>query len=466
MIYSACLNPIRVYNKYTDSYVLTPCRKCDACLATSNLSKVARLKETRLQWQDCIFFTLTYNNDYVPVAQYTDNFIFHPIDKIGGKKYSNYERLGKNFERRTNNFLLSREDVKHFMAAFRNAYPDTVLFVAGEYGPTTFRPHYHGLVFFNARGIERKYQIDEISNWISVCWSSKLRSWLSSYNKRPYKSLGFVRTRYDNECSAAYTAQYTNCLSDVPSVIKRLASPFQLFTRNLSQVYLPTSDEFRELLYFGSVVQMPQYVPTQFKTKRFANFTLLPLGIIYRYFPKFTGNRRISLSGFCSLVNEISFCSYEQWREIVYFQPFAYNGSVLRRLFKVKTVDVLEDTQLQPFYYAFRSICKIIRCYYHGDVGFYYNIYSSVFSNVELFKLKQFYELQQQIADDFSVDSRYINGLYVSFPDESYLPFPDASSKWFDLDNNPLVAPYARLMKKLCLDNTKTKKRNDYLNLI
>ena len=66
MQYSACLNPIQVWNKYTKSYVSVPCRKCDACRATAKLGHVSRLQETRLHWQDCIFFTLTYIHISLP----------------------------------------------------------------------------------------------------------------------------------------------------------------------------------------------------------------------------------------------------------------------------------------------------------------------------------------------------------------------------------------------------------------
>lgn len=102
--------------------VRVPCGKCIGC----------RLDQSR-QWADRmmleldntgkgIFLTLTYNNDHVP----------EPED---------YEGRGI--------YTLQKSDLQKFFKRLRKRYSDREIrfYACGEYGSTTYRPHYHAIVF-------------------------------------------------------------------------------------------------------------------------------------------------------------------------------------------------------------------------------------------------------------------------------------------------------------------------------
>lgn len=81
-----------------------------------------------LQYHDSAYFvTLTYNQDHVPISYYAD-------PETGEAQQS---------------MTLSKRDWQLFMKRLRKAFPDDKIrfYACGEYGSTTFRPHYHAIIF-------------------------------------------------------------------------------------------------------------------------------------------------------------------------------------------------------------------------------------------------------------------------------------------------------------------------------
>lgn len=110
-----------VTGKHTGGPV--PCGQCRLCRQNRRDKKTARLVLESQVHEHCLFITLTYNNDHLPV-QYT-----HPVT---GKYYAS--------EKGT----LSPCEIKNFMKRLRRRFPPKTLrcFYAGEYGDEE-RPHYH-----------------------------------------------------------------------------------------------------------------------------------------------------------------------------------------------------------------------------------------------------------------------------------------------------------------------------------
>lgn len=464
-----------VYNKYIRSFVAVPCRECDACVSQANLNKVERLEATRLLYFDCIFFTLTYSEEYVPRAIVMKDYFFHLSDNIFGKKYPRYgktidfrddldsliTRVGEGFDYIR---VVSRSDITEFVSAIKRFSSDSVVFISTEYGPSTFRPHAHGLWFFNLRANgERELSIDQAGLFLSENWSTSLRLKRSLGQCHTTKSvpLGFVQYRYDDAVSARYTAQYTNCLTYLPRVLRTVFPPFSVYSRNLSEVYKPNQQQLFDLLYSSIVVSRPKLSYNEFGQKYYDGISILPLRFIYRYFPKFAGCDYLSLSVFALLLRYACNCPKESvFKSIVLDTYYSY---ALYRVFRCPLSDIT-DSQLYTLYYALNRCMVVCNNYFHGDVSWYFDTFISVHSKVKLYKLREFYEYQINLLHDgFPLEK--IFGLYIFANSESALSY-DLSANDLDFRNNSEYRRYAQHCKHMLLENTKTKKRNSYQGLI
>lgn len=472
MQYSSCLNPQLVYNKFLKTYIQVPCRKCEACRLLSTRKYVERLKAERERWQDSLFFTLTYAPEFMPQVEFTDNFVVAPSEKVSIKKHLNYARIADYYnediwftDRVNEKFgfgVVSQRDIINFLKILRDRFSKSSCFVAAEYGPTTFRPHYHGLIFFNPRGIEREVQVDYVSSVITDLWSVRfVRGFSTKLDRLVQRSIGFVQIRYDMQSSATYTAQYTNSLTNLPTILQNCFPPFTK-SYGIGEAFEFSDFSLHELLYAGFVRTFPSYV-SKYGVKYFDEFVCVPFEFLTKIFPKFRGSNRISSEFFYTLLYAVyTLSDFEKFITQIRFQPNDALSLAISELFD-EAIIFITDSQLKSFYYALRSCLKVCVKYNLTFEQYVYN-YQKAWSGYELFKLKEFYELQQQIADDKLIDSRWINGLYLLDNVSVNLPFPDAPLEFCHLSlSNPLFAKYSHLMKKICLDTTKTKKRNDYL---
>lgn len=126
-----CFNPIRLKMKckpYSFSvvteerFVDVPCGKCAACLSKRRCDWMTRLFFEYHDHSRGAFVTLTYNDDNLPTV----------VDKETGACVG----------------TLVKRDLQLFMKRLRKRLGNGIRFFAvGEYGSTTFRPHYHMLLF-------------------------------------------------------------------------------------------------------------------------------------------------------------------------------------------------------------------------------------------------------------------------------------------------------------------------------
>lgn len=461
---SACLHPKVVLNQYTGDFVQVPCGVCDACLSVRPLGYVARLKHARELYRDSIFCTFTYNNDFVPRGVLTEHFVFHSIDLVDDGH--NFAKLADYFEPKLVKYinayeqelgfipLLCRSDIRRFIQQVKKQYTDIMWFVCGEYGPTTLRPHYHALFFINPRAIEREIDIDSFASFLCDTWNTSLRD--NCKGLAP-KELGNVRLRYDSSSSAEYTARYLNCTSHIPHLLKSVFSPFASYGRNLS---LPAGFDYnkvRELLYSGSCETFKyEYVNKQ----RVRTSCLLPKSVLLRYFPAFRGcGHFLGTAIYNAIMYACSFGTASQFLEDFSLLR-EYRMPLYKALCAEWKTEMIDLDSIKYFYYACKTMKKIARDY---GVNFrhYLYVYDLVINKIyPLNQLREFYELQQQIADDAFLDVRFINSLYVT----EAVPFPDAPIEFRKLENNPLFQRFKVLCKKIALDTTKTKKRNDYIS--
>lgn len=111
-----------------DPHLITiPCGKCIGCRLEYSRQWANRCLLEMKEHDSAYFVTLTYNDWHVPISHY--------IDQTTGE-FCDVQTLRK-------------RDYQLFMKRLRKAFPDQQIrfYAAGEYGPKTYRPHYHAILF-------------------------------------------------------------------------------------------------------------------------------------------------------------------------------------------------------------------------------------------------------------------------------------------------------------------------------
>lgn len=116
------VNPEGFLADNTDA-VLIPCGRCIGCRLDYSRKWADRMMLELAVQKKAIFVTLTYDNEHIPIVYDDDDF---PIC-----------------------FTLKKEDVQLWMKRVRRHYGDKSLrfYLAGEYGSSTGRPHYHCILY-------------------------------------------------------------------------------------------------------------------------------------------------------------------------------------------------------------------------------------------------------------------------------------------------------------------------------
>lgn len=150
-----CLQPIRVKGQ------LMPCGRCPNCMRNKQNSWVFRLNEELKISPYTYFFTLTYRDADLNYACYVSEKRVFPC--------------------------LSKRDLQLFLKRLRkNTKVKFKYHICGEYGPTTLRPHYHGLLFCQ----QPLHADDVLSAWnhqdllgkcFEACWSRSAVGYVSKY---------------------------------------------------------------------------------------------------------------------------------------------------------------------------------------------------------------------------------------------------------------------------------------------
>ena len=134
--------------------VFAPCGKCECCLVNRQNQWSTRLNEELNNSKQAFFFTLTYNDEFLPMV-----FPDYPLSV----KRNAIAICDDDYGNRVP--TLWKKDIQDFMKRLRNHFSSKsiVFYAIGEYGPDTHRPHYHGLIFFKDR-LHLKSHIEDLFN--------------------------------------------------------------------------------------------------------------------------------------------------------------------------------------------------------------------------------------------------------------------------------------------------------------
>lgn len=247
----SCLRPRRVRNKYTGEVFTVGCGTCPACLTrlANKASYMCSLQEADYKY--CMFVTLTYSDDYIPLMRLETEFTHQNVDSLvtdGVSVFQTYDCVDvtPRFDKKifgevvakcncTPFYItqvqhkvkvralgdipyLSRYDAQCFMKRFRKhltKYSNEKIsyYLVGEYGPVHFRPHFHILFYFNTQQT------------------------LENFRQVLYKSWTFGRVDYSLSRGKAnsYVAKYVNCAHSIPRIYTdRSIRPFCLHSQNFA----------------------------------------------------------------------------------------------------------------------------------------------------------------------------------------------------------------------------------------
>lgn len=238
-----CFSPITVF--HNGRQYVVPCGKCAACLLDKSNEWSMRVSNEIENTNFPIFFTLTYDNHYLPKAS-----VFYDPDSGTYQVFSyptNVRFNGKVDVKRVafEPFYLSYDASRSFPVQH---FPDGVFgylckddfilwlkllkkdlyeqfgeyrlfrhYLISEYGPTTYRPHAHGILFCQDKEVaEYLIRISMYKNW-AMC----------------DKTLFEKYTHYCDSGASQYVTNYITCPSSLPSLFKSTEfKPFRLASKS------------------------------------------------------------------------------------------------------------------------------------------------------------------------------------------------------------------------------------------
>lgn len=213
MIDIMCIQPYYISNRKYTGYV--PCGKCVECIEKRSKDWQFRAEQEFKLHPFAYFLTLTYNMEHLPL----DGTL--PV--------------------------LNKRDLQLFFKRLRKRYGTFRYFALGEYGPTTHRPHYHVMLFFDTPFCDYFKTRDDIA----AIWSN-----------------GFIALDELTFPRISYTVGYM-CPSSELSPEYRDHPPFTLISVGFGRGYLTESrvQFYRNLLKDAPMVRQRPFSYIQDKYK-------------------------------------------------------------------------------------------------------------------------------------------------------------------------------------------------------
>lgn len=228
-----CTNPISLLNplfkeNYSDiplelRYITVPCGRCLACRIERTREWTVRLKQELFYWDKALFLTLTYNQDNMP----QDGSLNKPV----------IQKFLKRIRR-----LIEPRTIKYYFV--------------GEYGDTTFRPHYHAIIY----GLS-----EEDRELIEKSWKYGF-SYLGSVTHDSIQYVaGYIQKKYNGDLAV--------------EVYGKKQPPFSLMSKGLGKQFVIDNKRYLEqnqsMTVNGVKTGLPRYYKKlldidNVKTKQFA----------------------------------------------------------------------------------------------------------------------------------------------------------------------------------------------------
>ena len=377
-----CFHPVHVVDG--DKDILVPCGKCDGCLLHRANEWSMRVGMEIEATPGTIFFTLTYNNKYVPklklidVVSSVDNtkqvgywscdnslnvrfdgvkdkLRYEPFKSVEFSSFMDDYKPIENFSPSDGKIYMaysSKRDVQLWLKMLRKDLINNFnlfnngrftekdrlfrYFIISEYGPTTFRPHLHGLIF--------PFSL-EISAYLLECGLYK--NWQMCDKDR--------FERYSHYCDSGargYVTNYLTCFSSLPSFLRnnKEIKPFRLSSKSPSIGFCEQENEKIYEDVSRGVIQYSRPISRLGVT----SVLMYPEKYLSRLFPKCEGYSRLSSARisfiYGCLWKAVRKCGYRFADVTLWFRaflhPMNYNATLQCYRF-------CEEYGVHPEYYVY-----------------------------------------------------------------------------------------------------------------
>lgn len=458
-----CYKPLHIFNNGVDTFV--PCGKCDGCLLHKANDWSMRLGSEMESGANNIFFTLTYDNKYIPHLTQYDYFgskifldynpaypnirfnsssdvrrldfwdmgylwrtysICVPISRIPDNKYLPY---------------LSKVDIQLWLKLVRKSinkffpkYENNRFryFIIGEYGPTSYRPHYHGVILCESH---------EVSEYLIEC--GLFENW-----QMCRKDLFDQYVHYCDSGAKGYVTQYLTCFSSLPKVLKdKSIRPFRLSSKGCAIGFDSfDKDEVYENVFNGVI----EYTKT---ISRINEQSLLryPSGLINSLFPKCYEYRKLSFDGLLRLYSRL----YRIARRFPRYVEKVGLRSTYNRLY----------SDLHPVDYQCSKACLDSLSYFGHPFNYVYAL-DMCYYKLAMYNLKFFYEQQNLTSSSLDALRQYDNVTYYvnEYRNNAMSPYRKKVFEWFLSPFGLHLSDFDTMSSEEVADILKYRPSEDYVN--
>lgn len=499
MCLTTCEHPVRIHNPYINEVMYVPCGKCDVCKASRSSLWANRLEVESKSHRYTLFVTLTYAPEFLPLLRDRGDIL---VDDVAGlymnKNDISYDDYYGDYYRAFGGIPYLRfADAQRFVkrlrqrvlrdSSNRSGEPrnDRYIryFCCGEYGETTFRPHFHFLIYTSSRWLA-----ENAKDVIASCWSTDCRASDS-------KQLGRIDAQIVHHSASCYVASYLNSDVHLPRFLRTSGlRPRAIFSKLPALGSLLTSEQEIQALFDSGSVTASYFKPGKNEFVESA----LPKQLCDRLYPKlpffsgFSDNVLSSVYALASDVLRYSKQDFQDWiRRLRETSPDSRIRSYFDRYFEDQGLiyDIINESSSVRLFSVLRRVAFQSRSFGVSPVDYADRIF-------EFWKKRDYYFLTQQLQDEVElsvtagpyacllVDRKYIDEIrkcavsslfssdYVTNPylktlisygyDQDELSISDFV-EMIDSVNDPQWNDKLSKARKLVHDYRKKRAKNDYL---
>lgn len=258
----SCFEPRRIRNKYTGELQVVRCHHCVACEQYRNFKYSRQCDFESLTAVKTVFVTLTYDDSNVPFFRFVPNgngrldMVDIDTGEVLGDILMSSELLTEYYKKVNYRInykgcypYLCKRDLQLFMKRLRknlDKYESQKIrfFATGEYGPTSFRPHFHILLYINDTSLllPSSHTLGEypFAYWSryqrKCCGKGTLLSKLEYYIRESWPFGGVDAQSIEQGSCSSYVAGYVNNSVPLPDCLKvQSIKPFSQHSRFLGR---------------------------------------------------------------------------------------------------------------------------------------------------------------------------------------------------------------------------------------
>ena len=333
-----CLNPVRIFNKYTQKWLQVPCGSCDVCLQQKADRRATRIvNHEKSSGKVCLFVTLTYDNRFIPYIR--------PSEIVPGRPYNIYRDAEVRYVRSKR----QRPDGCYYM--FPKVYNGTHVIGTSNFVPKSKDDCLHDFSLDHLPLIRKRAGFDrlghsvytQIQDKVSVSffkdWQDFYKrfeiNYVRTFGERPARSY-YVTSEYGETfgrihfhsliwCDieslhryeriirhswqyngnrrytvkvevarkpAAYVASYVNSGVEFPKFLRRYHAPKNSYSQGFGMDCLYFSLDFvASAIERGSLLYP---IHKDIEGHKFTTFVPFPRYVLNRWFPYFAGRSALS----------------------------------------------------------------------------------------------------------------------------------------------------------------------------